>query len=174
MRCQLVLPRRSPCHLGRAGLRDIISRRGLGLLTDLAAPPHVAKVVRLLSQKQMAHHLHQSDDGDSTQARSLLVAAVFCLASPQVARAAEADEGPAVPLAPMHGVPLPQSLPGLVAEGWQIVGISTMNRVFAYHLVKQGALAFCLSDITRRLPASECLQLIDGVGPAPGGSPPPR
>lgn len=68
-----------------------------------------------------------------------------------------------VPLAPIHAVPIPWSLPRLVAEGWQIVGVSLRERTFAYHLVRQGELVLCLSDLGQVPPGTECMQMVDGV-----------
>ncbi|WP_424137696.1 hypothetical protein [Roseomonas chloroacetimidivorans] len=108
--------------------------------------------------------------------RSLSVVAASCIAlgqgaSAQVPGAAQEYD---VPFAPVHSVPLTQSLPRLIAEGWQIAAVSYSTRTFAYHLVKDGALALCLSELGRVPFGSECIQLVDGAAPASGTSPPPR
>ena len=108
--------------------------------------------------------------------KSLFAVAAMWIASVQETSAQTPTAPPDrnIPIAPMHSVPLSQSLARLVAEGWQIVGVSPFNRVFAYHLVRQGELAFCLSDISRVPPGTQCLQIFDGEGPSADTSPPPR
>ncbi len=80
---------------------------------------------------------------------------------------ASSQDAPQVPFAAIHGVPMEASLPRLVAEGWQIVGVSLRDRTFAYHLVRQGSLVLCLSEVGALPPGTECMRLADG--PAPSG-----
>ncbi|WP_424138125.1 hypothetical protein [Roseomonas chloroacetimidivorans] len=93
--------------------------------------------------------------------KSFLAVGALWIASVQGA-SAQAPAAPQeydVPFAPVHSVPLTQSLPRLVAEGWQIAAVSYSTRTFAYHLVKDGALALCLSELGRQPPGSECIQI---------------
>jgi len=107
--------------------------------------------------------------------KSLYIPVAFLLATAQGAPAqAPAPQKYDVPFAPVHSLPLTQSLPRLVTEGWQIVAVSYNPRTFAYHLVRQGALALCLVELGRVPPGTECIQIIDGAAPsAENGAPPP-
>lgn len=96
------------------------------------------------------------------------IAVLFVLAA-GAAPAQVAPGGTEIPWRPIHGVPLDASLPRLVAEGWQIIGVSLRERTFAYHLVRDGMLALCLSDVGAMPPGTECMRLADGPAPAPPG-----
>ncbi|UZO94513.1 Hypothetical protein RMP42_03959 (plasmid) [Roseomonas mucosa] len=91
------------------------------------------------------------------------LALYFSLGHTALGQVPESSRNFDVPLAPFHAVPLTQSLPRLVTEGWQIVGVSLRERTFAYHLVRQGNLVLCLSDLGQIPPGTECMQLVDGV-----------
>ena len=103
-----------------------------------------------------------------------LVVLSFGMAHRAFAQSDAPSEKYGLPLGLMHPVPVSQSLPLLVSEGWQIVGVSLRERTFAYHLVKAGALILCLSDVGRLPPGTECMRLEDGPDNRPDTSPSSR
>lgn len=83
-----------------------------------------------------------------------------------------ADLPSSVPFAQMQGVPLVQSVSRLIAEDWQVVGVSLRERTFVYHLVRRGQLAICLTEFLAFPLGSECVRMDDGPAPALGGTAP--
>ncbi|MBI0538435.1 hypothetical protein D9599_22990 [Roseomonas sp. KE2513] len=54
---------------------------------------------------------------------------------------------------------LDRSVAALVAEGWQIVAVSQSGPAFAYHLVREGALALCYFNLAEQPPNSLCYRM---------------
>ncbi|MBU8541822.1 hypothetical protein [Falsiroseomonas tokyonensis] len=108
--------------------------------------------------------------------RRLVALAVSLFALNQPGAVAQQNEVPAqllVPVVPLHGSPVRESLPRLLAEDWQIAAASLQGRTFAYHLVKQGVLIVCLTQLERVPPGSQCIRLNDGPMPVINGTPQP-
>ena len=102
----------------------------------------------------------------------LVLVAAVALGSPGATAQPTADPASGVQFAPMHGVPLTQSVARLISEDWQVAGVALRNRTFVFHLVRRGQLAICLSEFLAVPVGSECVRMNDGPGPAPGAAMP--
>lgn len=93
--------------------------------------------------------------------KAVTLGALICLAVIQThPGSAQSSRGAPDDGQPVGEVSLNRSVAQLVADGWQVVGVSQAGPVLAYHLVQGGKLAICYLNLAETPMISSCHQLM--------------